>query len=414
MSSETAPLPLTETLVPPGQAELLTAVRGAIGDRLPIYPIGGGTSLDYGVRPRRPGVGISLAGVDRVVDYPARDMTITVDAGMPLARLAATLAGERQRLPIDFAGGDRATIGGLLATNASGPRRYGCGTLRDYVIGIQAIDGRGTAFKAGGRVVKNVAGYDLCKLLVGSLGTLAIVTQVTLKVTPIPAASVLVTAEIDDFAAAETALAGLVNSRTTPTAIELVYGPAWSELPALVGPANKPRLVVACEGTVPEVAWMTEQLSAELRALGLAPSVIADEHAGELWSRLSGFAADRAAEIVVKLNVRPSRVCDMMRNLGELDHRCSLQAHAGSGIVLARFGALAPAEVARELVRRIQPAAVAAGGHAVVWSYSGSEDLTRQVVWGPPRADSAQMRAVRQQFDPRELLNPGRFVYGDA
>src|SRR5207253_9213768 len=127
-----------------------------------------------------------LRGLAEVIDYPARDMTITVQAGITLARLQALLATEKQRLPVDVPHPDRATLGGALATNASGPRRLGFGTLRDYVIGMTVVNDEGQEVKAGGRVVKNVAGYDLCKLHVGALGTLGVISQATLKLRPRP------------------------------------------------------------------------------------------------------------------------------------------------------------------------------------------------------------------------------------
>ncbi|HEY2147298.1 MAG TPA: FAD-binding oxidoreductase, partial [Pirellulales bacterium] len=149
---------MTETITPADQAELAAAVRAAFEAGTPVYPVGGGTSLNYGLPRARPGIELSLAKLNRVIDYPARDMTITVEAGITIAALAATLAAERQRLPIDAPNADRATLGGVIATNWSGPLRYGHGTIRDYVIGISAVDGRGVPFKGGGRVVKNVAG----------------------------------------------------------------------------------------------------------------------------------------------------------------------------------------------------------------------------------------------------------------
>ena len=159
--------------------------------------------LDYGLLPKAPGVGLSVAGLARVIDYPARDMTVTVEAGIRVAELqklwrpGAAIADRRA------AGRTGHARRRAIATNTSGPRRFGNGTLRDYVIGISAVDGHGTAFKAGGRVVKNVAGYDFCKLLTGSLGTLAVITQVTLKVKPLPERSALVVAPVRDLAHAE-------------------------------------------------------------------------------------------------------------------------------------------------------------------------------------------------------------------
>src|SRR4029079_11060283 len=141
-----------------------------------------GTAQDYGNVATLAGQTLDLSNVAKVVDYTPRDMTIVVEAGVRMADVRATRAAEGQHLPVDVPRAAEATIGGVVATNWSGPRRYGHGTIRDYVIGINAIDGRGTPFKGGGRVVKNVAGYDFCKLLCGSLGTLAVVTQLALKV----------------------------------------------------------------------------------------------------------------------------------------------------------------------------------------------------------------------------------------
>src|SRR5437588_5750684 len=127
-------------------------------------------------------------------------MTVTAQSGITLARLGNVLATENLRLAIDVPNGARATLGGALAVNVSGPRRYGLGTLRDYVIGISAVNDEGQEVKAGGRVVKNVAGYDLCKLYVGSLGTLGIITQVTLKLKPRPDGQALLAPPRDDGA----------------------------------------------------------------------------------------------------------------------------------------------------------------------------------------------------------------------
>ncbi|HMF29654.1 MAG TPA: FAD-binding oxidoreductase, partial [Candidatus Cybelea sp.] len=137
-----------------------------------IYPVGGQTKLALGVPPTKSGIAVDMSALSRVIDFPARDMTITVQAGIRIKELNELVAREKLQLPIDVPQCDRATLGGILAANVSGPRRYGYGTLRDYVIGISALNDEGREFKAGGRVVKNVAGYDLCKLLVGSLGTL--------------------------------------------------------------------------------------------------------------------------------------------------------------------------------------------------------------------------------------------------
>ena len=156
-----------------------------------IYPQGGRTALDYGGVPRRPGVAIDTTGINRLIDYPFADMTITVEAGMTLSALRAILAEQGQRVLVDAPDPDQATLGGIYATNASGPRRYAAGRPRDQIIGVSFVTSEGVVVKGGGRVVKNVAGYDFPKLLTGSMGTLGIITQLTLKVRPIPEASAI-------------------------------------------------------------------------------------------------------------------------------------------------------------------------------------------------------------------------------
>ncbi len=412
MSTATENLPLIETLTPANQDELVAAVDGAYRSQTPIYPIGGGTSLDYGLAPKKPGIGLSLAGLNRVIDYPARDMTITVEAGITMADLARTLDREHQWLPIEPPAAQQATLGGVVATAWCGPRRYGWGTVRDYVIGISAVDGRGMSFKGGGRVVKNVAGYDFCKLLTGSFGTLGVITQLTLKIRPQPASSAILACPLASWESAQRLLAGLVNSATSPSAIELVTGPAWSQVLG-VGPAHVGCLLVGLDGSAAEVRWMADQLAAEFRTAGGASIERIDAAAaGALWDQLREFPAQPTAPLVIKASVRASATVDLVRLIHQIDPQASVQAHAGSGIVIARFAEFPPAEVSRSLIGRLQPAAVAGGGGVVVLSSVYAADLTRQAVWGGARDATEWMVKVKHQFDPQGLLNPGRFLYG--
>jgi glycolate oxidase FAD binding subunit len=407
----TTGLPLAQTLRPTTASEVAAALRDAHESAAAVYPLGGQTALDFGLAAKTPGVGLSLARLDRVVDYPARDMTITVEAGITLGKLAATLAESGQRLPIDAPHAAQATLGGLIATNHSGPLRYSQGTIRDYVIGISAVDGAGRPFRGGGRVVKNVAGYDFCKLLVGSLGTLGIITQMTLKVKPITPASTMLVCELADWEAVEPLLARLVTTAITPAFIELLYGPAWS--------ASAPRVVVGMEGSATEVDWMRETLRNEApehdwRDVGPWHGAAAANHAASgaaNYDRLVHFTADPPQALTLKLAARPSALVRLAQLVLEIDSRASLQAHAGNGILLAQFADFPAAVVSRDLIGRLQPAAVAAGGHAVVLSAANPQDLTRQTMWGNVEAPGDLMRAVKQQFDPRGVLNPGRFVY---
>jgi glycolate oxidase FAD binding subunit len=227
MTLATTPLALTGTITPTTAADVAAAVRAGYDAKKPIYPLGGQTALDYGFTPTRPGTGLDLTGLNRVVDYTPRDMTILVEAGIRMADLAVLLAAEGQHLPIDVPRAAEATLGGVVATNWTGPRRYGYGTIRDYVIGIHAVDGRGIPFQGGGRVVKNVAGYDFCKLLCGSLGTLAVTTQLALKLKPQPETSATLIAACADLATTDILLNRFINLAAPPAAIDYLAGAGW-------------------------------------------------------------------------------------------------------------------------------------------------------------------------------------------
>lgn len=415
-STATLPLPLAETAAPTEPSEVQDLVAAAHAARKPVYPIGGGLALAFGLPPRSEGLGVMLAGMRRVIDYPARDLTVTVQAGITLAALQHTLAQEGQWLPLEAHQPQTATLGGLLAVNFSGPRRYGYGTARDYVIGITAVDGRGEAYSGGGRVVKNVAGYDFCKLLVGSLGTLGIITQVTLKLRPKPESGAMLVCEPGDWNQAEELLARLVQSQTTPVSIDLVCGPAAAQAAELeLSSPQALALAVGFEGSHEEVAWQLDELGSEWQTAGM-PHFRSLNHdaAQRVWERLTGFGCDTPAALVLKLNVLPSKLTAMMAMLRNIDPSCSLAARAGSGIVLALFERFQPADVSKLLIGSIRPAAIAAGGACVVWSAGANLELTHQAVFGSDPGDRSLMRAIKTRFDPAGILNPGRFVYGVA
>jgi FAD/FMN-containing dehydrogenase len=196
----------------------------------------------------------------------------------------------------------------------------------------------------------------------------------------------------------------------TPTAIELLAGPEWARDPAL-GPITSPiraRLVVGLEGTEPEVKWMTAQLSAEWRHAGVSQSRVIDgSTADQLWARLVEFPAAAAPDLVVKASMVPSAVARFVQTVLDLDANCSLQAHAGNGVVFVCFPEFSATDALRVLICGLQPAAVKAGGHACVYACSPGTELTHQAVWGPMAAEAAVMRTVKSQFDPKGIINPG-------
>ena len=415
MPTATEFLPLIARYAPEGASDLEDLIRSAGEEGTPLYPLGGETSLDFGVFPKKPGWGVLLANLNRVIDYPSRDMTITVEAGITMRSLAETLAENRQWLPIDTTRDENATLGGVVATNFSGARRHGFGTIRDYVIGIGAVDGAGVSFKGGGRVVKNVAGYDFCKLLCGSLGTLAILTRLTLKVRPLPESSAFVVCRPSRAADLESLLAKSIDSKVTPSAIEWIRGPVWNDDPILGELTQGPygALLLGLEGTQPEVAWMVNQARQEWRAQGVeAIETFQGDQAPALWRRLADFASQEDSPLTIKANLVPSALVGFVDRSLESDPECSIAAHAGAGIVIARFRNFDQNDVSTLLVKQLRPLAVASGGNVVIWGARDPRDLTRQAIFGPDRDEMSVMRAVKSRFDPKGILNPGRFVYG--
>jgi glycolate oxidase FAD binding subunit len=307
---------------------------------------------------------------------------------------------------------DKATIGGVIATNWNGPRRYSQGPLRDFVIGIEAVDGNGLLMHGGGRVVKNVAGYDFCKLLSGSFGTLGIITQVTLKVRPIPERAAWLACSVDDPNKAEKMLAALQQSAVTPAAIELLSGPAWQNQPAVADLKLQPKslaLIVLLEGTTAEVLWMKDTLRREWRDAGLMNQLMQDG-CGEPWPQIIEFSAHEDNPLTVLASVTPSGVLPFVAACRKWDTDCSVLAHAGNGSVFVRFAKFPEKGLSQLLMGELQPAAAAHQGHVVILNAPPGTDVTHQSMWGG-EAPLGLMTAVKRRFDPLDLLNRGRFVY---
>jgi glycolate oxidase FAD binding subunit len=208
-------------------------------------------------------------------------------------------------------------------------------------------------------------------------------------------------------------LAALVTSATTPSAIELLAGPLWRENRALglLTAGSLARLAVGLEGSPDEVRWMLGQLAGEWRDLGVTRvRSLHESQAAELWSDLAEFPSAPGAPLVIKAGVLPSRTTEFCQLVLELDPQASIQSHAGNGIVIPRFDRFAAGDVSRSWIGRLQPAAARFGGSLVVLS-SSLEGLTRQAAWGGAGVAVEWMSKVKRQFDPKNLLNPGRFVY---
>ena len=406
------PLPVVR---PTSVVELSDSVRRATAANTALYPLGGRTMLDLGLPPLRPGFGVDMTALADVIDYPARDMTVTVHAGITLAALGDLLASEKQRLPVDVPHADRATLGGALAANVSGPRRYGFGTLRDYVIGISTVNDEGHETKAGGRVVKNVAGYDLCKLHIGALGTLGIISQVTLKVRPLPEATAILTLGCEDVNLGPL-LDRLHASRTRPVCVDVLNANAVRTVAAASRaalPSAPWVVVVGYEDRAETVDWQVQQILTEVaagaacRASRPGPGRLANRCGGP-WSnslpaRLPGF---RSRPTCCRGRRRDSawpcrtRICRSRSRHTRGPESCAATLTATSHRTAPGTGT-----------------AVADGGERGPWQCRADCAVPRRgrptlPVWGVPCADWPLMRRVKDKLDPHRLFNPGRYVGG--
>ncbi|RUL89695.1 FAD-binding oxidoreductase [Tautonia sociabilis] len=403
---------------PTDRQELADALGRLAAEGIGLYPQGGRTALECGGIPARPGVAIDVTGLSRVVDYPAADMTITVEAGLTLAELQRTLGAQGQRLPLEAPAADLATIGGVFATDSSGPRRFGNGRPRDLIIGVAFASSKGELVKGGGRVVKNVAGYDLPKLLTGSMGSLGVIVELTLKTRPRPEATALCWSTWPGMEPLEEVLGVLNTSRTRPVALELLNGPAAEAVARRSGldlPAGGVVLAVGLEGTETLVSWQLDVLEAELGgASGLVP--VRGSDADRLWGALTdhpagglalGGEGEASSALSFKANLLPSSVVAFVESIDP--GRWEVQSHAGNGIVwgLGRPGI----EVDRlaEDVTRLREAAVSAGGNLIL-PRCPTDRKPSLGIWGAPRGDWELARMVKRAIDPAGAMNPGRFL----
>jgi glycolate oxidase FAD binding subunit len=376
----------------PSDVDAVRALVRTLGERrgATLVPTGLGAHLDVGAPPNRVDVLADLSGLDRIVDHEAADMTVTVQAGCSLARLDATLAAAGQWLPLDPPSFERTTIGGLIAANLSGPLRASRGTVRDVLLGVRVVDATGALVSGGGRVVKNVAGYDLPKLHVGALGTLGVVVEATFKVQPRPEreeAGVFSTAAHADAAS----IALVVRDRLDP---------AWLEAGTLDDGVG---LAVGVAGIAPEIAAARVTLETIARERGVELRWIDD--GARLRRTLADFPV-REAATVLRASVLPTDVGPTMDRIRALAGDVPMLAHAANGVVRARL----TSDVARVL-HALRADVVARGGFVVV-ERARPEAKAGLDVWGDPGEGLALMRRVKATFDPNGIFAPGRYVGG--
>ena len=399
--------------VAPHDAAALAAIQKRANDAgLGVVVFGGATMQALGNAPTRYDIAISLARLTRVLAYESRDLTIAVEAGMSVATLSSTLAEAGQFVPLDAPRAATATVGGTLAAGWRGPRRTTYGSARDLVIGTEAILADGTHAHAGGMVVKNVTGYDVGKLYIGSLGTLGTLVRVNFKCLPLPPVRRIAIAPLSDENR-ERALAHLAALEIEPTCALLVRGfdAATPDVKS-----DDPRLFVLFEGSDAVVERATRDLRSALGAAGIPSTTIVDRNPEHAFARVLDAYIDTLGgrSITFRSTGLPSTVLERCALADEVARdfvlRLDTIVDLRSGDLTLRF--VAPkknafaqiaATLADDLRERLVPCTILAGDAA---ARSGID------AWGSQPPAMAAMRSLKSRFDERATLAPGRFVGG--
>lgn len=383
-------------------------------DDLSVVPWGGGTKQRLGGIPERADIVLCTSRLNRVMEYSPDDLVVTVGAGLTLSELQMRLSEQNQMLPLDPPHMSKATIGGMLAANDSGPKRLAYGSARDFTLGLKIVGPDGRCLRTGGKVVKNVSGYDMTKLHIGGLGTLGVIVEATFKLLPRPEMSYTLAAGFRDIGAAAEAVRTIQGTSLLPSALELLDSMSAKRLMEDMGrdlPGDV-LLLASAEGPEEVVRDQIERMGG-LCGEVLGTERIADDQDTCLWEGVRALIGEvPSSDILCKASVLPSHIGEMFRSAEEIGRQHGIDlssiAHAGSGIAYIRLSDADP-EKAPAALSRLRERAVAFGGSLVV--YGAPITVKRQIdVWGRSGGDVELMRALRARMDPKGVLNPGRFI----
>ncbi len=410
-----------KAVVFPGSVEELSGVMTfASEERLAVIPWGGGTAMGLGGIPERVDLVVSLKRLNRIIEHEPADLTASVQAGLSLREFQAFLGRSGQFLALDPPHPDRATIGGILAANSSGPRRLRYGSARDLLIGIKVVQADGRVIKAGAKVVKNVTGYDLNKLFIGSLGTLGIIVEANFKLLPLPVDERTYLAPFPSIEAAQEAVRRILDSPLVPSALEIVSPVAGRKVAEQAGLEWWGSYALAVS-----VGSVREAVDAQLETIrrfckeagGPQGEVLEGRLHTALWAAIQDFAPSGRQRATLKASVLLTKVPEVIRTGQEAATKrsleCAVVASAGSGIV--RFylnsddipGAFV--QKVAEMAETVRTFISASEGSLIILD-APPEVKKRIDVWGPVGKPLALMQALKQEFDPGRILNPGRFV----
>ncbi|MDP1990099.1 MAG: FAD-binding oxidoreductase [Syntrophales bacterium] len=406
-----------KAVVSPGSVEEVSKLLAyANSEKLAVVPRGNGTKMAQGGVPRKLDVVLSLLRINRITEHDVPNLSLSVQAGMTLSAVQEKLAatGKGSFLPLDPPYTNQATIGGIIATNGSGPRRYLYSTARDLLLGLKAVSPNGDIVAFGGKTVKNVSGYDMTKLMIGSWGALGVITEITTKLLPLPEASATLLVSFETLGKAGSLTRKVLHSALLPSAMELMDGKAAGQL----GGKGKYMVAFNLEGVGEAVERQVTEIGEMSKKEGAVDTkVLRGQEERTFWLRVRDFALATKAPVILKSNFVISRQAEIMGNYENWAQAAGIASafigHAGNGILTSY---LLEAGVAKtgplvDLIGKFSAEAAKHDGNLVVESCP-SELKAKISVWGQPRTDVVVMRRLKEKMDPFGVLNPGRFVGG--
>jgi glycolate oxidase FAD binding subunit len=391
-------------------AELSEMMRLASGERWRVIPAGAGTWLEMGSVRAQFDMIVSIAKMNRTLEYEPADLTATLEAGAPLAMFNRTAAEDRQFIPLDPFGDERSTVGGVIATASSGPLRCAYGTPRDWLIGVAVVHSDGRITRAGGKVVKNVAGYDLCKLYAGSFGTLAVIAEASFKLRALPSHEKTVVFYSRDAGSLCSLVARIADSDVQPAAMELI-SPYDEASPPL--DVEQFALVLKFLNEAETIDWQIEE-AARLGS-GFRHTTLGEAESSEFWRAYRDSETSPQADLILRLSALPADLNALIADLNRALPPARLRAHAANGVVRLHGDArwLDGREIEDRLrqLAEMRRLARTRGGQMLILR-APDEIKNRIDVWGEVGPTESLMRALKEKFDPHKLLNPGRFAAG--